>query len=256
LYANLTGQEIKLYVGAAGNIATFSSTGFTSVLRIQANYANPLIQWYDTAGTANNRRYDFQATGQQLLGRLVNDADSAAANWLEVSRALNVATTINLRSTTLNAYAECLFYKSSTGGSIQVVNEGADSYNVIHSRNNANNAYLNLVLRVYDTFQVDAQNTGSPVLSMSGATECVRLRNDSAYISFYNSANSQRTGYVQGVNGSSLVVAAENGAEMVFNVGGTTRAIVTTAGVLRVASLAGAGTRTVVADASGNLSAP
>lgn len=48
----------------------------------------------------------------------------------------------------------------------------------------------------------------------AGAGESVRLINDAAYVSFFNTANTTRTGYLQGSTGSSLSLFAENGANL------------------------------------------
>jgi hypothetical protein len=58
----------------------------------------------------------------------------------------------------------------------------------------------------------------------------MRVNNNNGYISIYNSAGSTRTGYIQGLTGSSLVFAAENSAILQFNVGGSERARIDTAG--------------------------
>ena len=72
---------------AAGSFTTLSaSSTITGNGRIQANYANPLIQWYNTSGASDEKRVDFQASGATFIGRLINDADSVAINWLRVTR--------------------------------------------------------------------------------------------------------------------------------------------------------------------------
>lgn len=64
----------------------------------------------------------------------------------------------------------------------------------------------------------------------AGAGENVRLVNDSAFLSFYNTANTTRTGYAQGSTGSSLVLMAENGASLSLGTNATSRIVVDTSG--------------------------
>lgn len=51
----------------------------------------------------------------------------------------------------------------------------------------------------------------------NGASEMLRMANNSAYLSFYNAANTVRTGTVQGVTGTYILIGAENGAYIAFN---------------------------------------
>jgi hypothetical protein len=89
-------------------------------------------------------------------------------------------------------------------------------------------------LQVDGTFNATGTSTLAAV-SITGtittsATEAMRVNNNNGYISIYNSAGSTRTGYIQGLTGSSLVFAAENSAILQFNVGGSERARIDTNG--------------------------
>jgi hypothetical protein len=64
----------------------------------------------------------------------------------------------------------------------------------------------------------------------TSATEAMRVNNNNGYISIYNSAGSTRTGYIQGLTGSSLTLSAENSAILQFNVSGSERARIATDG--------------------------
>ena len=89
-------------------------------------------------------------------------------------------------------------------------------------------------LQVDGTFNATGTSTLAAV-SITGtittsATEAMRVNNNNGYISIYNSAGSTRTGYIQGLTGSSLVFAAENSAILQFNVGGSERVRIDTNG--------------------------
>lgn len=78
----------------------FSLTGATNAA-ILASSAQPQVDWNETDGAANNRRWRLEAQAEQFLARTVNDANSAAVTWLAVDRTLNVVDTIALTSTAL-----------------------------------------------------------------------------------------------------------------------------------------------------------
>lgn len=67
----------------------FSLSGATNAA-ILASSAQPQLDWNETDAAANNRRWRFEAQAEQFLGRVVNDANSAAVTWLTVDRTANV----------------------------------------------------------------------------------------------------------------------------------------------------------------------
>lgn len=72
----------------------FSLTGATNAA-ILASSAQPQIDWNETDAAANNRRWRFEAQGEQFLGRVVDDANSAAVTWMAIDRTLNVIDTLS-----------------------------------------------------------------------------------------------------------------------------------------------------------------
>ena len=64
----------------------------------------------------------------------------------------------------------------------------------------------------------------------SNVTEAIRINNNNGFISFYNSAGSTRTGYLQGNTGSDMLLASENSAVIRFAVGGSEVARISTNG--------------------------
>lgn len=71
----------------------FSLSGATNAA-ILVSSAQPQVDWNETDAAANNRRWRFEAQTEQFLGRVVNDANSAAVTWLAVDRTLNVVDSV------------------------------------------------------------------------------------------------------------------------------------------------------------------
>jgi hypothetical protein len=78
----------------------FGLSGATNAA-ILVSSAQPQTDYNESDAAANNRRWRWEAQGEQFLGRTVNDANSAAVTWLAVDRTLNVVDTIALTSTAL-----------------------------------------------------------------------------------------------------------------------------------------------------------
>ena len=78
----------------------FSLTGATNAA-ILLSSAQPQVDWNETDGAANNRRWRIEVNGEQQLFRTVNDANSAAVTWMAIDRTLNVVDSIALTSTAL-----------------------------------------------------------------------------------------------------------------------------------------------------------
>lgn len=78
----------------------FSLSGATNAA-VFVSSAQPQTDYNETDAAANNRRWRWEAQGEQFLGRTVNDANSAAVTWIAVDRTLNVVDTIALTSTAL-----------------------------------------------------------------------------------------------------------------------------------------------------------
>lgn len=57
----------------------------------------------------------------------------------------------------------------------------------------------------------------------SGVTESVRIQNDGGYVSFWNTANTTRTGTLLGTAGTSLSLISENGATLQLGTAGAVR---------------------------------
>lgn len=78
----------------------FSLSGATNAA-ILLSSVQPQLDWNETDGAANNRRWREGVNGEQFTYQVVNDANSAAVTWMAVDRTLNVVDSIALTSTTL-----------------------------------------------------------------------------------------------------------------------------------------------------------
>jgi hypothetical protein len=81
---------------------TFSKSGNAATSAIQIAASSVGLGFRNTSGAADSKQWDFAATGTDLLGRIINDADSVTKNWLDVTRAANVVTAIVFGNATDN----------------------------------------------------------------------------------------------------------------------------------------------------------
>ena len=65
---------------------TFSKSGGGTSAATLLSSAAPATAWTETDAAADNKLWDLLANGEQLVGRVVNDANSIANNWLTVDR--------------------------------------------------------------------------------------------------------------------------------------------------------------------------
>ena len=81
------------------------------------------IELRETGATANNERWILTATGEQFLGRIVNDAGSVVTNFLTVDRTTTVVDTIGLLAGTVQVK------RTSIGAAVglEVENEATSS---------------------------------------------------------------------------------------------------------------------------------
>jgi hypothetical protein len=178
-----------------------------------------------------------------------NNASPATGNLLVSSTGGNASIRIDSNSTSNFTY-----FTLSQGGSgkfeLGIVPTTSDLYINPNVQTGATNAAIYIKkadgnvgintttpaykLDVNGTFNATGTSTLAAV-SITGtittsATEAMRVNNNNGYISIYNSAGSTRTGYIQGLTGSSLTLSAENGAILQFLVAGSERARIGTSG--------------------------
>lgn len=80
---------------------TFSTTTTFNADPI-LSFADPALVFIETDAAADNTTWDFRVQSEQFFGRVINDAQSAAANWLVVNRTANTIDEVELNATTLD----------------------------------------------------------------------------------------------------------------------------------------------------------
>lgn len=74
----------------------------------------------------------------------------------------------------------------------------------------------------------------SSKLHIAGQAELLRLQHDAAYIPFYNTANSSRTGYIQYNAGGNVIMMGENASGLILGVGSATRLFINSSGTVGI----------------------
>jgi hypothetical protein len=240
------------YGGAGGPLRFFSNNGTTEFVTIATS------GFVGIGSTAPAALLNIRASAPTGIG-----STPTGTNLLIDS---NTSNYITFRNTSDNGtYAGLIFLDNNVGGYIAFGNAGAavgsDSMiygayqDHIFQNNYVNETLYNRTetMRIKQNgnvgigstspgYKLDVNGTfnatGTATLSTisitgtinSSATETLRTNNNSGYISIYNSAGNTRTGYIQGLAGSSLTLSAENGAFLQFLVGGSERVRINTAG--------------------------
>jgi len=196
----------------------------------------------------NNPQYELDIVGAgtnaavNIITRIRSSASSDTFNTGSVIAFTNTTTNVNAYS-----YVGSRIDLGGAGDNAQALIFATNATNTLPTEKmrikSDGNVGINTATPVYKldvngTFNASGTATLAAV-SITGtittsATEAMRVNNNNGYISIYNSAGSTRTGYIQGLTGSSLTFAAENGAILQFNVGGTERARIDTSGNLGI----------------------
>lgn len=95
---NVAGAVAINGTGTINNTFISTKSGGGSTAGVQTSAAAPAFSLNETGAAANNRRWDFLASSEQLLFRTVNDADSVAANWCVVDRTGTVVDSVTFPS--------------------------------------------------------------------------------------------------------------------------------------------------------------
>ena len=93
LGGNTSGSS-TLSVNATGSLLT-SSVDFSANDLIGTQAGATFVAIRDSSQSANNKNWDFQASGGQLNGRVVNDALNVSANWINVTRGGATVSAVN-----------------------------------------------------------------------------------------------------------------------------------------------------------------
>lgn len=94
-----TANTLDSVTFAGRTISTQSGGGSAAGLSVRTG--TPGVFLDATGATANNGNWDFVVSSEQLLFRILNDAEDTASNWLTVDRTGTTVDTINLLATTL-----------------------------------------------------------------------------------------------------------------------------------------------------------
>lgn len=127
------------------------------------------------------------------------------------------------------SYGNSNVFKTYMDGNWNYVNEviqnGVNQSGYIISTNGSEK------MRITSSGNVGIGTTSpSAKLSLAGPSELIWLQENSAYISFYNTANSIRTGYIQANTGSNITIMPEASNALILGAGGNERIRITSAG--------------------------
>lgn len=100
-----------LAVTGATTTAAITATSVTSTAGVLSTSTVPSVTWVESDGAANNQRWDVIASGEALYMRVLNDASSVDATYLQVDR---TGTTVDLVTLGATAVANTGRYNSAT----------------------------------------------------------------------------------------------------------------------------------------------
>jgi hypothetical protein len=118
IVARGTAKEIAVgAITASGDVAV--NTGAQTMVRVVAS-ANPVQHLENTGAGADAKKWQNLIVGNVLVFRLINDAESATANWLEVTRVGNVVSSIVfLGPVTASSFTGAFSGNASTATALQ-----------------------------------------------------------------------------------------------------------------------------------------
>lgn len=84
-------------------ILTLTASGSASNSALKLVSTEPSIGWNNTNAAADNKQWDMEIASLTLVGRVINDAGSVAANWITVTRSGATITSVNFPNGALQA---------------------------------------------------------------------------------------------------------------------------------------------------------
>ena len=244
---------------AVGNI--INNTALSGIRAGNAPGGLPAVQWANASGGANSKLWDMYASPTQLIGRVIDDAFSLDAEWLRVLRSAATVHSVtipvgfglgvggqppvygpDIRTISVNATGQSVFdlQISGTRAGTFTVASGAGTAVILGS---LGARPVELVTNSLARIHVSAgglvgigRTPVSGQLEISGGayafgSEGLRVVNDGGYISWFNSANTTRTFFLQNTGGMTLSANEVAGGYFQWNLVGAAGALtVNTAG--------------------------
>jgi hypothetical protein len=221
------GANMTLFGGLSGTSSSFSSTT-TATAFIPSGSTVPSNGMYLSA--ANTLNFATNTT-----------------NRLSISSTGVITTTNNISMTGTNAQLLQTVSNSVAGDNVAVFyNSNANSYGMyIGAGTGTNHAlYITNAARNADLFKVQGNGqvgigTSSPVnaslhIANPISSETIRNQDNSAYNTFYNSAGTVRTGYIQFNASAASTIATDIAQALTFNTSGAERMRITSGGLVLI----------------------
>jgi hypothetical protein len=212
--------------------------------------------------TSPNKLLELVSTGEQLRlsyntsvytdfrtdsagGLLINANNNYIINYIGGSEKMRItsAGNVGIGTTSPNAPLDVTSATSSTSGLQQwSYNSAPASYRLQLNTDvssglvkysfdllNAGTAYNNNLVLDRGSVGIGTISPSSK-LHLAGQAELLRLTHDNAYISFYNTANTTRTGYIQYNTGADVAIMGETATALSLGTGGTVRLYINSSG--------------------------
>lgn len=187
----------------------FSLDGATNAA-ILLSSARPQVDWNETDGAANNRRWRWEAQAEQFIGAVVNDANSAAVSWLVVDRTLNVVDSVTF------PIGAAIFRGGVTGATTTQVQVGtrASTPSVIMTNGTpaADTRNWETFVNTAGTFAIRALNDAA-----SASTDAVVITRTTSTVTSISLPTATSGAFLVGAGGSVIAnrVSQFNGAALV-----------------------------------------
>lgn len=216
-----TFKNVRSNPGTSGNAVDYSGR-FTSVAggnSLDVGTSNvPVVQtaWLQSRNEANYsivQNLALNPSGGQVIVGSMNPAGSEPFQVVGNSRTTGshyIGSTLSVgSSTTVGAIGLIKGDGTTVGASLLVQNIGGSVIGMGNKSAVVGGAY-DATPMLWGASQIECSTgiTSNGTIITKSMQECFRAVNDAGYISFYNSANTTRTGFIQGNVGSDLSIMA------------------------------------------------
>lgn len=227
-----------------GGSLSLNNTGATAQLQVKGTDGQPIAYLYNNTGTAGQVKGVYIEAGTNASDYALSVNSSAGANFFTIlgtgaaTFSSSVTAVGNLSTSDRLWLNGNIPISSWLSNSLTASYSSAGSYGWVNSANE-------LRLGVNGTSQLNITSSTATFSSsvtatkgiFNGGSELARLQQDDGFISFYNTANSIRTGYLQANTGTDIRLVAEGSNVLYFGAGGSVKMTLKTSGVLNLASL-------------------